>query len=107
MLETSIKWAVKMFLSTNSIKDTSEIYKVTDDVMTYARYGKVFNSGRPIMDIAEKATVAYFRHKWTNYDKLIQGKEFVDYHELANKQARRQINRWKKKKKPLSIKRII
>jgi hypothetical protein len=106
-IESKLKWAVKTFLLTDSIKGVFEVNDLVTDIMNYAKYGTAFNSGEIITDIAYKVTVAYFRHKWTNYDELLRkGGKSSDYRELANKQARRQINRWKGKKKPLSVKDI-
>lgn len=106
-LESKLKWAVKIFLSTGSTRNVFEVDNLATDIVNYAKYGTAFNSGELIMGIAYKVTIAYFRHRWTNYDEVLRkGGKGSDYRELANEQARRQIGRWKKRKKDLVIKNI-
>ena len=102
-----LKWAVKQFLSENSKRNVLDVSKMSADIVSHAKYGKAFNSGRPIMEIAYKVAVAYFRHNWTNYDELLRkGDTNLEYRRMANDKAQIQIRRWKKGKKDLVIKDI-
>lgn len=106
-LESKLKWAVKVFLSTGSTRNAFEVNTLAAEIVNHAKYGTAFNSGELVMNIAYKVTIAYFRHEWTNYDEVLRkGGRGSDYRESANEQARRQIGRWKKRKKDLVVKNI-
>ncbi len=91
---------MRTYLKENSKRGVLEVCELEKKIMESAIYSGIISDTFNIMDVAKIVIVAYFRHKWTNYDKVISGAEekhkYRDYKVLANRKAEAQIKKWKK-----------
>lgn len=99
-VKEKLAWAVRTYLKEKSKRGILEVCELEKKVVESAIYSGIINDTFFIMDVAKIVTVAYFRHNWTNYDKVIIGVEdkhkYRGYKVLANRKAKAQIKRWKK-----------